>query len=127
MKRLENEAWGVQIRLHHIDPADRKQVWFFGFKPVEAIASFQALALYQAHGQAGFPGDLCRCRECKTFFFSSDVSEPGVRPRTDFCTKEHRQEHQRKTGADRKAASRAGITAEEWRQKKLSEGGTNGD
>lgn len=117
LKRLDKEAWAVSIRRARTDPDDRKPIWYFGCKTVEAIASFQALAIYQARLQRGFPGDLRRCKHCDKFFFSSDESEQSGRPRTNFCSEKHMQDHLKETGADRKAASRAGVPVEEWRRR----------
>jgi hypothetical protein len=123
-KRLKEQAQGVLIRVYDIDPDDRQPIWHYGFKTVEAIASFHLFArIYPARASRKFPGDVCRCKECGVFFFSSDhAGASGGRPRTDFCTDEHLEEYQRKTGADRKAASRAGVTVEEWRRRQAAMG-----
>ena len=114
--RLEKQAARVLLRRVATDPVDRMPIWHFGFRAVEEIASFQALEIWNAQLRRGFPGDLCRCKHCAVFFFSSDRSSATGRRRTDFCRDECLEEHQKKTGADRKAASRAGMSIVEWRK-----------
>jgi len=120
LKRFDKHAVRVVIRRVETDPKDRLAFWHHGFKAAEEIACFEALAIYEAQLKPGFPGDLFRCGYCGKFVFSSDVSEHGVRPRSGFCSKAHLEAHQRETGADRKAASRAGMTVEEWRRRKAA-------
>jgi hypothetical protein len=121
LKRLDKEGFGVSIRRYQTDPADRIPYLYFNFKTVAAIASFQTLEIYQAQLASGFPGDICRCRACDSFFFSSDVSKATGRKRSDFCSLECETDYQRTTGADRKAASRRGIPVAEWRRQKAAE------
>lgn len=118
LKRFDKPAARVAIRRVRTDPDDRLAFWHHGFKAAEEIACFQALAIYEYQLKPGFPGDLFQCKHCGTFVFSSEVSDPGVRPRSGFCSKKHFEAHQRETGADRKAASRLGIPVEEWRRRK---------
>jgi hypothetical protein len=121
LNRLDEEAFKVSIRRFRTDPADRMPILHFGFKTVEAIASYQALEIYKARLKpAQFPGDLFRCRACDTFAFSSDVSKPTSNRRTVFCRSECELEDARDTARDRKAASRLGIPVEEWRRRKAA-------
>ena len=65
---------------------------------------------------SNFVNDLCQCHlpMCRKFFLAEPV--PVGRPRREYCTEKHRDEFFKQTGADRVAASRAGETAERWRQ-----------
>jgi hypothetical protein len=120
LKRLAKDAFRVGIRRVGTDPSDRKPFWYFSFKSVEAIASFKALEIYSARLKPVFPGDFRRCRSCDTFFFRSEVSKSTGNKRSVFCSESCEDDHQRATGADRKAAQRAGITVNEWRRRKAA-------
>jgi hypothetical protein len=65
---------------------------------------------------ANFAKDLCQCHKpaCGIFFLADPA--PVGRTRREYCTDEHRDEFFKQTGADRVAASRAGETAERWRE-----------
>jgi hypothetical protein len=65
---------------------------------------------------SNFVNDLCQCHlpTCGIFFLAEPV--PVGRPRREYCTEKHREDFFKRTGADRVAASRAGETAERWRE-----------
>ena len=65
---------------------------------------------------SNFLSDLCQCHlpTCGIFFLAEPV--PVGRPRREYCTEKHREAFFKQTGAERVAASRAGETAERWRE-----------
>jgi len=109
------------MRRVRTDPKHRRSFVNFQFKTVEAIASLQALHIYEERLQnpGVFPGDLFRCRACDTFTFSSEVSAPTGNKRIVFCSEDCEIEDARDTARDRKAASRLGIPVSEWRSARL--------
>ena len=83
---------------------------------IAATSVFSALDHANVLLLSTFLGDLCQCHlpSCGPFFLAEPVAVG--RQRREYCSDKHRDDFFSQTGKERVTASRAGETAERWRE-----------